>query len=318
MTRRTLCFFAFAAICAAQQPDAIAEFNVGEPVVQVMISPDARVLIAATSRTHAVQYDIATKHELRRYEVPEEVHSATFSSDGSLLAVGTARGGYRVWEVHSGKVIAEAPGDGGTVTQLAISPDNQRVALVQRPAAVRIVDLRNGKTMGPFAPPFGDPWAIAFSPDGTSVVTADDDTVVHVWDATSGRLLRQYDDSLLAPFALCFSHDGKLLAKGGAARTVDVVNLTSGKITHSLPVGRFAVRAITLSPSARYAAVQTMDPNGMSMDSPLQVWDVRAGKKITEFNATRGSAVAFKDESTLLASDVKDKTATVVAIKLPK
>jgi WD40 repeat protein len=305
--------------CAiAQQTKPVAEFTLDQPVVQVMISPDAKQLIAVTSRTHAVQYDIAAQREVRKYDVPAEVNAADFSPDGSLLAVGTLKGGYFVWEVASGKMLYQGEGNGAVVRQLCLSRDNRQLALAHHEKGNRVIDLASGKIVGPFRSAIGTAWGMAFSDDGKWLATADDDTAVHLWNAADGKMARQFDDSLLAEFTVRFSRDGKTLVKGGAARTVEVVDLASGAVTKSLPVGRYAVRVLTLSPGARYAAVQTMDPNGMFEVSPLQVWDLRSGNKITEFPATSGSAVAFKDDSTLFFGDLKEKTASVVAVALPK
>lgn len=307
------------ATCAfGQQTQPVALFTLDQPVIQVMLSPDAKQLIAVTSRTHAVQYDIATKREVRKYDVSAEVNAADFSPDGSLLAVGTLKGGYFVWDVASGKMIRQGEVDDAEVRQLCFSRDNRLLALAHHEKGSRIIDLASGKAVGPFRPAIGNAWGMMFSEDGKWLATADDDTAVHLWNSADGKMARQFGDSLLAEFAVRFSRDGKTLVKGGAARTVDVVDLASGKVTRSMSVGRYVVRAITLSPSARYAAVQTMDPNGMSEASPLQVWNLQSGNKVAEFTATSGSAVAFKDEATLFVGDLKDKTASVVAVALPK
>lgn len=316
--RRLWVALALSALAAAQQSKPVVEFTLDQPVMQVMLSPGAKHLIAVTSRTHAVQYDLVNKREVRKYEVPEDVNAAAFSPDGSLLAVGTLKGGYFVWDVASGKMVHQGAGDGVVVQHLCLSRDNRQLALTNLETGNRVIDLASGKTVGPFHSEIGSAWGVSFSEDGKWLATAEDDTVVHLWSTADGKPARQFDDSLLAPFAVRFSRDGKTLFKGGAARTLDVVDLESGKITKALPVGRFAVRAITVSPSARYAAIQTMDPNGMSAASPLQVWDVPAGRKVTELNVTSGSAVAFKDDSMLFVGDAKEKTATVVAIALPK
>jgi WD40 repeat protein len=318
MKRQLILAFVAIAMAAGQQTQPVAQFTLDEPVVQVMLSPDARHLIVATSRTHAVQYDVAAKRELRKYDVPEQVNAAEFSPDGTLLAVGTLKGSYRVWDVASGKVVHQGEGEGVVVQHLCLSRDNRKLAFANNVNGNQVIDLPSGEAIGPFRSAIGSAWGMAFSEDGKWLATADDDTAVHLWDAADGRMARQFDDSLLAEFAVRFSRDGKTLVKGGAARTIDVVDLGSGKITKSLPVGRYAVRAIILSPSARYAAVQTMDPNGMFEASPLQVWDLRSGNKIAELTASSGSAAAFKDESTLFVGDLKEKTATVVAVTLPK
>lgn len=314
--RRLIGLVLFTGVALAQQTP-VAEFTLDQPVMQVMISPDGKQLIAVTSRTHAVQYDVAAKREVRKYDSPEDVNAAEFSPDGSLLVVGTMKGGYFVWNAGSGKTVYQKAGNGGPIHHLCMSRDNRQLAFADEQGN-RVIDLASGRSIGPFHSQIGSAWGMAFSEDGKWLATADDDTAVHLWNTADGKLGRTLDDSLLAGFAVRFSRDGKTLFKGGAARTLDVVDLATGTVTRSMSAGRFAVRSVTISPSERYAAIQTMDPFGMTAASPLQVWDMRTGKKVTEFTVTSASALAFKDDATLIVGDAKDKTATVVAVALPK
>jgi dipeptidyl aminopeptidase/acylaminoacyl peptidase len=261
---------------------------------------------------------LPSKKEVRRIDVPEEVTAAAFSPDGTLMAIGTQKGGYHVWDVRSGKVVREAQGDGNVVAHLSISRDNKSLATVAHPEAIRIVELESGKVTGPFAPAIGDAWDVTFSPDGSIVATADDDTAVHLWSAESGKLIRQFDDSLLAPFAVRFSRDGRFLLKGGADRKVHLVDLSSGKLIKEMVTGKYVAMSVELSPDARYAAVQTRDPGSFDYPAPLQVWDVKGGNKVQEIANSGWTSVAFTDTGTLLVADSKDKTATVVSLVLPK
>lgn len=300
----------------AQQPKPIAEIDAGAPVFGVMLSPDGKTVLVATSRTNAALYDLKSGHELHKIEIPEKVNAAAFSPDGVLLAAGTLTGGYKVWNVPSGKIVREETGDGVRVAQIAISPDDRRLVLVQHPEKIRVVEIDTGKSTGPFAPPYGDAFGVAFSADGKTVATADLDTAVHVWDANTGRLVRMFDDSLLAPFAVQYSRDGKLLVKGGAARTLDIVDLASGKVTKSIPVGKFAVRNITLSADTHYAAVQTMNPDDMHVAAPLQVWDIENGRKLAEVVVSPAGSVCFADLGTLLVGDAHGSKAAVAVVPL--
>jgi WD40 repeat protein len=165
MKRQLILTFFAVTMAAGQQAQPVAEFTLDEPVVQVMLSPDGKHLIAATSRTHAVQYDVAAKRELRKYDVPEEVNAAEFSPDGTLLAVGTLKGSYRIWDVASGKVVHQGQGDGAIVQHLCLSRDNRKLALANHANGNRVVDLPSGKAVGPFRSAIGSDLGIALCMD---------------------------------------------------------------------------------------------------------------------------------------------------------
>jgi WD40 repeat protein len=301
-----------AATCFAQQPQMVAEFTVPDTARAVLLAKDGKHLVVATSRKNAALFDIASRSKMRDLTTAEDVAAADFSPDGRLLGIGTTSGGYQVWNVADGKVMQAGDGNKDAAGRLCFSPEGKRMALTGESGAIRIVDLATGKSVGPFAPTFGGTWGMAFSPDG-ALATADEDTNVRLWNR-DGKIARQFEYALVAPFAVSFSNDGTMLAVGGAAKKVQLVDLASGKATKEFSTGRFVVRTIVLSPDARFAAVQTMDQNGFGLTAPLQVWDIRSGKKIFEMPSTIAASMAFDAKSNLLIAKTKGNTAQLWSV----
>jgi WD40 repeat protein len=115
------------------------------------------------------------------------VQGLTFSPDGRWLAATTADERFiRVWEVATGKVVANLVGMG---KQLAFSPDGQLLAIgsvglngtenrrleLFDMEAKRVV-ARSGVAHANFIA------AIAFAPDGQTIVTGSTDKTIKFWD----------------------------------------------------------------------------------------------------------------------------------------
>jgi WD40 repeat protein len=310
--RRLLCVIALLSTAFAQKPQLAAEFTVPDVAHAVLLAPDGKHIVVATTRTKAFLFDAIAKIKLRDIESPENVAAAAFSPDGSLLGIAIDSGAFQVWSVADGKLAQSGTTGKEVANHLCFSPDNQRVALAADSGAIRVVDVASGKSVGPFSPAFGGTWGMSFAMDGT-LATADEDTNVRLWDR-DGKLARQIEYSLVAPFAVGFANGGKTIVVGGAAKVVKVMDLATGKTLKEFPTGRFVVRSIVLSPDSRYAAVQTMDQNGFGLTAPLQVWDINAGKKIFEMPSSIAASMAFDSKSNLLVANTKDRTAQLWSV----
>lgn len=310
--RRLLCAVALLGVAFAQKPQLVGEFTVPDTAHAVLLAPDGKHIVVATTPTKATLFDVVAKSKLRDLESTGNAVSAAFSPDGSLLAVAMDSGVFRVWSVADGKLVQSGDTGKDVVHHVCFSSDGKRLALAADSGAIRIFDVSSGRSVGPFSPAFGGTWGMTFATDGT-LATADEDTNVRLWDR-DGKLARQIEYSLVAPFAVGFANDGKSIVVGGAAKVVKVMDLATGRTLKEFPTGRFVVRTIVLSPDSRYAAVQTMDQNGFGLTAPLQVWDLNAGKKVFEMPSGIAASMAFDSDSNLLIANTKDRTAQLWSV----
>ena len=310
--RRLLVAIALLGVAFAQKPQLVGEFTVPDVAHAVLLAPDGKHIVVATAPTKATLFDVIAKRKLRDLDSTENVVSAAFSPDGSLLGVAHGSGAFEVWNVADGKLIQSGDTGKDVVHHLCFAPDGKRLALAAESGAIRIFDIATAKSVGPFSPAFGGTWGMTFSKDGT-LATADEDTNVRLWNS-DGKLARQIEYSLVAPFAVGFAGDGKTIVVGGAAKVVKVMDLATGKTLKEFPAGRFVVRTIVLSPDSRYAAVQTMDQNGFALTAPLQVWDLSAGKKVFEMPSSIAASMTFDAKSNLLIANTKDRTAQLWSV----
>jgi WD40 repeat protein/serine/threonine protein kinase len=153
-----------------------------------------------------------------------------FSGDGRYLATCGADDKVngkpfeiKVWNVATGKVLAEMSGPGRVFTAM-FSPDGRWLA-VGNDHLVRVFDWAVGReAFAPLGPHNSNVSVIAFRPDGARLASGGlHDTTLHIWDSggweSSPRISQTPLHSLAAPPLLCdlaFSPDGKRLA--GASR----------------------------------------------------------------------------------------------------
>ena len=168
-------------------------------------------------------------------ETDAKVISVAFSPDGTRIVSGSEDRTIRVWDAHSGDVVA-GPFEGHTssVRSVAFSPDGTRIVSSSSDCTIRVWDARSGDVVaGPFEGHTDYVTSVAFSPDGTRIVSGSGDHTIRVWDARSGDVvagpLAGHTDYVTS---LAFSPDGTRIVSGSVNRTVR--GLTHAK--HNNPI----------------------------------------------------------------------------------
>jgi WD40 repeat protein len=237
--------------------------------IELTFSPDGKTLAASRMQDAVVRlYDLANGKEVRALGTPDKtgpvagrgmvLHLAgprpVFSPDGRLLAA-RAGGGFRVWEVATGRELPLImPPKDSWAGDVAFTPDNRSLALDLGDGGVALWELATGKQrrmLGqqvPAEPPAGGQLAIAAvavfntigaasGPSSSVVVSPDGRTLarrrgrtVRVWGLLTGQELGELQGHQGAVTALDFAPDGKTLATGSDDTTAlvwDVTALTS-------------------------------------------------------------------------------------------
>ncbi|MEO2092245.1 MAG: sigma-70 family RNA polymerase sigma factor [Gemmataceae bacterium] len=152
------------------------------------------------------------------------VTHATLSPDGTRLMLAHADSVIRVSgpltkELKEVYTINLPPKT--TVTELKLSDDGKRLAVIGEKGFAKVFDADNGAELCELKGHDGTVNAAAFTPDGSQLATANG-KVVRVFDAKSGKLLGEikgHDDEVTC---LAFAADGKRLVTWSKDRTAKV------------------------------------------------------------------------------------------------
>jgi WD40 repeat protein len=146
------------------------------------ISPDGKLNIVQT-KTGLKLTTLPGGKKLRELAHPAAIHSIAFDPDGTRIAAGDAKGGWAVWNVANGTVVASAQGSGKFDDRCeSIGFVGDRLAIGRGRNGVTFVGL-DGATVSTHAVHGMSIEAHAVSPDGKRIAVGDHDGFIHLVDA---------------------------------------------------------------------------------------------------------------------------------------
>ncbi|MBX3080255.1 MAG: PD40 domain-containing protein [Anaerolineae bacterium] len=195
-----------------------------------------------------------------------------YSGDGKLMAcsIGTT---VVVWNAETRRVIwdyAKAKKDitvkNNAVYSIAISPDNQQLALSLSPNRLVIVNLRNYAVKTYDLGISGAMFSLTYSPDSKLLAFKSSNNAAYVFDARTMQkkwstvgLYREYDN---ARQFVAFSPDGALLAVSDLAQQIRLFEASTGQLVAELKdntsgEGTYNFQGIAFSPDGTLLAGTT-------------------------------------------------------------
>lgn len=217
---------------------------------------------------------------------PDDTTVAAIGVDGpasrtSTLAVGV--GTLRFYDTTTLRQSGETMVTGGWVSDVAFSPDGERLATANGIGGTRLWDPAGARTTAHFP---GGAERLAFSPDGDGLAVGDLEGRVTVWKLP-GETVDAAFDVPGAVSALTFSPDGRLLAVGTDDRdgadpvgAVVVWDVVSKKLLYEPIVGdrNRSVSALVFSPDGTaLASGAGPDSRQDDPDAEIRLWDVKSG-----------------------------------------
>jgi len=207
------------------------------------------------------------------------VYSASFFPDGGRVVTSGDDGRVRVWNVRTGRLLHEIEGPGGTVSDVAVSPDGRLIASCTDGdgARVQIWDAADYRLRRTLQGHEEGVFEVVFSPDGRLLASGGRDKVVRLWNVATGRLVRKLEGHDDAVTSLAFAPDGRRLASASGENddTVRLWDVRTGRVLHTLAGHDDWVTSVAFSPDGR-----TLASGGR--DRRLILWDARTGEKLRE------------------------------------
>jgi WD40 repeat protein len=228
----------------------------------------------------------------------------TCSLDGSL----------RVWDLESGKQIADEWRDGDSaVRSIALSPDGKKVVIGSLDSAVRLWDIDTCKVIAKWTGHTRSVGSVCWSRDGRRVLSGSVDGTARQWDVESGEtILELMETGHVQVWAVIYSPDMTLIATGGwdVPSTIDGPRDYSVKIRDAKTGELIATLKGHTSPVGSLA--WTKDRKTLvsgSHDYSIRMWDTTKWEQTTVLQHTFPIfAIAISPNGRILASASMDKT----------
>ncbi len=289
----------------------------GKGVTRVAFSPNGRILAAGENYGKISLWDVAAFKEIRTFKGHSGVTAVAFSPDGTILAGGSMipfdalqktatppddGRRLRLWDVATGKEIAQLGEHAEGVSSLSISPAGTTL-IASSGNATHIYDLSTSKEIRPGPGHTISVYALAISSDGRQLISGGGDHSLRIWDPATGRAIRQLLGSNGSVTSLSLSAREPLLAAAcsdGVIRFWDLSKPNSSSFIdlHQNAAGQpWFYISIAFSPDGKQLA-------SISELTPATLWDVTTKKKISVFGEGKleKPCIAYSPDGKYLAT----------------
>jgi WD40 repeat protein len=216
-------------------------------------------------------------------QIDSQYSPLLFSPDGGRIASISNSRTLRLWDVTTGRRVAECQGHSELVVDLAFSPDARQIASASRDKSVRLWDTASGLELAHYDSHAMSLGGVAFSPDGRRIAwTGQSDQLVQTGDQwlapgmvriqdLTSEGVRELREETGRFQGLAFSRDGGRLAAawGGTAR---IWNVRTCEPLLTLAGDPFPVMQVAFSPDGKRLVTQGMQG--------LKLWDACTGQEV--------------------------------------
>ncbi len=194
------------------------------------------------------------------------------------LASTSVDGSIKLWEVSSGKQLAELKGHSGEVTPIAFSPDGRTLASVSNwDQPIQLWDIYGSKQPTQLEGNNDGVTCVAFSPDGKTLAGATDNKLIKLWNVSSKKQLAELSGHSGGVAWVAFSPDGRTLASAGMDHSIRLWDVASGNELAELRGHDDIVMCVAFSPDGNTLA-------SASMDHLIWLWHAKPKRSDTPHN----------------------------------
>jgi WD40 repeat protein len=263
--------------------------GLGERVYAIAYSPDGKWMATASgdpgicgaAKLWLAESGGGGKPVRDLVETQDVVFSVAFSPDSKKVATAGADRTIRIFEVDSGKLLAQIEDHADWIFSVAFSPDGKRLASASRDKTAKVFDLEKQESLVTF-PAHGQPvYTVAFTPDGKGVASGGEDNRIRIWNPDNdGKSIREIGGFGGAVFKLRYSPDGKTLLACSADKVVSVFDAKGSQIRR-LQGHHDWIYTVAISADGKTAA-------SGSWDGEVRLWNLADGKLLRAFIAAPG------------------------------
>jgi eukaryotic-like serine/threonine-protein kinase len=182
----------------------------------------------------------------------------------------------RLWDVETGRVVAEIKGEEewALVFAAAFSPDSRFLVTGHFGRQVCVWDAETGKRLRTMEHDiFTAVFDLDFLPDGRTLLTAGADGAVRVWDVETGEPSGEPFFANSPVFAVAVSPDGRTAVLGDTDRNVQLWDVPTRRRRFHLSGHTGGIHDIAFSADGRFIVTG-------SRDGTARLWDAATGKPV--------------------------------------
>jgi WD40 repeat protein len=154
-----------------------------------------------------------------------EIHSVSFSPDGTLLATGDEDKNIIIWNVKQGQRLKTLSGHDSAVNSVEFSHDGKRLVSGSFDQTAKIWDVSSGKVLNNITQHHDHVTSVKFSPNDQMVISGSIDKEVRLWNANDASQIATLEGHNGAVTFVAFSPDGKIAASTGLDGCVNIWSL---------------------------------------------------------------------------------------------
>jgi WD40 repeat protein len=239
-------------------------------VNRLAFAPDGKTLAVADAGHQVRLWDVGGGQERASFQGSNSpLRCLRFLRDGQTVGAAFEDGTVKLWDwqVPRERAMRVLTWDGGgTIEDMAISPDGSRLAAAGSARRIQVWDLATGKPTTSWPAHERPVNALVFAPDGQTLASGGEDLAVCLWTA-GGALRKSFHGHSSQVRCLAFAPDGGTLASAsqdGWVRLWDV----PGKPARRMPPADL----VAFAPDGKLLA-------GCDHRGGVAVWDMHAGPK---------------------------------------
>ncbi len=199
------------------------------------------------------------------------IHTINLVNEDRFVVAGTDDGIVSAWELATGKCVWKLATSANYLPEIAVSPDEKRLAFSPAIGTIIILDSRSGRVLSSLTAPRSLVTAITFSRDGRLVLSA-----------SIGRRITVFDSAKNTQVASVASHFAEIDSINAMADGIHFISETSDNKGFVWNVESGLTRGLLGAPSGRVMALQfSEDDNEIWIGSEnlaFARWNVHSGE----------------------------------------
>ena len=204
-------------------------------VSRLGFTPDSRLLLAARRQGRLDILDTSSWQNVRSIETSQGgITALAISPDGTLAATGSHGNTVKVWDIKTGKLVAEFLADSTNSNEyleyLTFSPDANLLATGGNFTKGLVLDLRAHRSIATL----GGTKEILFSADGQHLIGAVGQKVL-VWETHSWSVVKTLDDPEKNVTKIALDQSGNRIAITGWKKGIRILKADTGEVVKSIP-----------------------------------------------------------------------------------